>query len=432
SIIDFEARLDPDRGAEVFYDGGDRDDHQLNVTSIGGFALGCDPLDNPDEDPAISSTASSDSIVPQVVELVKDGPREAVGIGPSFPNIYSLYVDVAAGETLDDLVIADAIPDGLVYVPNSIQIQYRNGAVVDGLQISQPHGDTDDGSGNFSYSQAQLDGFRDNDTPNQSGGDLAISFDSFTAADNVDANGDYDSNLENDFNSRLASRSGGEFGNGDNSVLSNHPRVADRVRNDNWDIYITYEAYAPEFSSEGVAGADGLVAGTNTDEVFNDASLTAVHNGNVVVDNDTHLIGHDEDRRDADGTSATPGGAGAGKGVSAIYDEEGNQVNRAGGQAIPGDIVEFQIEFEMSDFIALDNLTIEDFMGDGLEYFTDAGLQVNGGGGHNSIDNISTFQSYIAIQSKGIGDDSVILGEFDQSNGDVLSVVPFGDPETFN
>ncbi|NIM50553.1 MAG: hypothetical protein GTO22_15095, partial [Gemmatimonadales bacterium] len=77
ALIDFEARLAPEDGAQPYYnqDGVARSDFELGVRAMGGFRLGLDPIDNPNEDPLIAGDISLDSVVPQVVELVKDGPE---------------------------------------------------------------------------------------------------------------------------------------------------------------------------------------------------------------------------------------------------------------------------------------------------------------------------------------------------------------------
>ncbi|MEO0415957.1 MAG: hypothetical protein AAF226_13500, partial [Verrucomicrobiota bacterium] len=423
ATIDFEARLDPDEGAVVYNDVGDRSDFELSVRSVGGFLFGNDPFDNPSIDPRIDgSTVSEGSVVPQVIELVKDGPEEFVQPGPSFPNVYDLYIDVAAGETLENLRVDDFIPDSLVYVPNSIIVEYRNGSQVGTLRIEQPGGL--DASGG--YTAQQLLDFVNNDTPNAPGGDLILTWESFTAVDNINADGEYDSSLENDFAFGTGARSGGQFNSPTgNGTQQNHPRLEDHRRSVNWDIHVRYEAYAPEFQASGAAN----VAGTEAD---NDAVLTATYNGETVVDNDTFENGHDDDRLDSDYSDVEVGGLGISKDVANVYDANGNRVDRSvsgvsGESVIPGDIIEYQINMSMSDFLAIDNLAIEDFLSDGQNYFENTSLLVGG----TPLEGTSSFQTYIAVQSKGIGDDATILGSFNQSTGQVESVVPFGAPELY-
>ena len=397
ALIDFEARLAPEDGAAVFHNqdnaSDDRADYELSVRALGGFRLGADPNDNPDEDPLVAGNPSADSVVPQVVELVKDGPETVIQQGPSYPNIYSLFVDVAAGETLEDLLIEDFLPGTVVYVPNSITVQYRTGSEAGILRVNQPGSDNiysdivagtstaitgsvavtqgsaavvgtgtsftsalavDDlltiGAQTFTvnaiaddtnltlssnylgisgaglsgfvspggYSESLLEDFLTNDTPNGPGGTLELYWQSFTAVDNINADGDYDSSLENDFNWNFGDGlTGGEF-TGSNATGQNHPRIEERLRNRDWDIYITYEAYAPEF--------DALGNPTGGEEADNDAVLTAVHNGNAVADNDNFENGHDDERLDSDWSDIVGARIGTGKAITNTFDSNGNPV----------------------------------------------------------------------------------------------------------
>ena len=497
ALIDFEARLAPEDGAAVFHNQDnatdDRADYELSVRALGGFRLGADPNDNPDEDPLVAGNPSADSVVPQVVELVKDGPETVIQQGPSYPNIYSLFVDVAAGETLEDLLIEDFLPGTVVYVPNSITVQYRTGSEAGILRVNQPGSDNiysdivagtstaitgsvavtqgsaavvgtgtsftsalavDDlltiGAQTFTvnaiaddtnltlssnylgisgaglsgfvspggYSESLLEDFLTNDTPNGPGGTLELYWQSFTAVDNINADGDYDSSLENDFNWNFGDGlTGGEF-TGSNATGQNHPRIEERLRNRDWDIYITYEAYAPEFDALGIP--------TGGQEADNDAVLTAVHNGNAVADNDNFENGHDDERLDSDWSDIVVAPIGTGKAITNTFDSNGNPVERGefGDQVVPGDIIEFTLSMGMSDFSALDNIVMEDFLSDGLIYFENGALLVGG----DPIEGISTFQPYIALRAQGIGDDPVYLGTYDPDTGAPTAYVPLGSP----
>ncbi len=67
ALIDFEARLAPEDGAEVFYNQdnatNDRDSFALSVRAMGGFRLGLDPIDNPNEDPLIAGLIDTDTVL---------------------------------------------------------------------------------------------------------------------------------------------------------------------------------------------------------------------------------------------------------------------------------------------------------------------------------------------------------------------------------
>ncbi|MEO1307361.1 MAG: hypothetical protein AAFV38_05375, partial [Pseudomonadota bacterium] len=95
-------------------------DQAQDITAIGGFALGCDPLDNPTSDAPIRGTPTVSSIDQNLftVEKVNNAPEADGATGPSYPYEYTLTVEVADGQTLTDFVLTDTLPPEIVYLGN--------------------------------------------------------------------------------------------------------------------------------------------------------------------------------------------------------------------------------------------------------------------------------------------------------------------------
>ncbi len=111
----------------------------LTMTATGGFALGCDPLDNPGTDPAITGAADTHSITPQVIDLIKDttAPEDERSTGPNFPFDYTLTINIADGETVTALDITDALPNSFVYVSGSVVVDSSAAGAASGLSITE-------------------------------------------------------------------------------------------------------------------------------------------------------------------------------------------------------------------------------------------------------------------------------------------------------
>ncbi|MEM9409517.1 MAG: isopeptide-forming domain-containing fimbrial protein [Planctomycetota bacterium] len=112
--ITFTATLDEAEGAVV--------GQPLDIDFVGGFALGCDPLDNPGTDPVVYGTTTTQSVTPTVIQLTKEANigEDERSTGPNFPITYSLTVDIADGETISFLDITDSLPNSFVYVDGSL------------------------------------------------------------------------------------------------------------------------------------------------------------------------------------------------------------------------------------------------------------------------------------------------------------------------
>ncbi|MEM8774333.1 MAG: isopeptide-forming domain-containing fimbrial protein [Pseudomonadota bacterium] len=99
--------------------------------ALGGFALGCDPLDNPLVDAPIRGTADTLQVDPQLLEVskVNNGPEEEGATGPSYIYTYDLIVEVAPGQSIDNFTLTDNLPPEIVYLGN-VNISGGSGGTV--------------------------------------------------------------------------------------------------------------------------------------------------------------------------------------------------------------------------------------------------------------------------------------------------------------
>jgi fimbrial isopeptide formation D2 family protein/uncharacterized repeat protein (TIGR01451 family) len=126
-----DATLDSSDGAVV--------GSPLDIDATGGFALGCDPLDNPGTDPPIIGSTDTDTVTPSVIDLIKrfdaeDGIESATG--ENYPIVYTLVVDIADGETITNLDLEDYLPNSFVYVGGSINVDTSNATAASGQSIT--------------------------------------------------------------------------------------------------------------------------------------------------------------------------------------------------------------------------------------------------------------------------------------------------------
>lgn len=107
--------------------------YPLNIVAQGGFQYGLDPLDNPTVDPPVLGPQSSAAVTPVVMELTKTNNyhEDETVSGPNFPGTYQIAVNIATGQTLDNLVVTDHLPDGIVVTGVSTSGNGNSTAVYD-------------------------------------------------------------------------------------------------------------------------------------------------------------------------------------------------------------------------------------------------------------------------------------------------------------
>lgn len=110
----------------------------LNVEVVGGFRYGETPLNDPLSDPPIISNSVIGTITPTLYTVHKsnDAPESEIATGENYKFNYFINIDIADGQTLDDLVLTDFLHDGLVVT--NILVDGSNGislATLDGNNI---------------------------------------------------------------------------------------------------------------------------------------------------------------------------------------------------------------------------------------------------------------------------------------------------------
>lgn len=97
----------------------------LSIGARAGFQFGANPLDDPCCDLVVLNPSASDSgawpsssTTPTLISLSKsyDGPEDETATGPNFSHLYTISVDIADGQTIDDLDIFDSLPDNIAYL----------------------------------------------------------------------------------------------------------------------------------------------------------------------------------------------------------------------------------------------------------------------------------------------------------------------------
>jgi large repetitive protein len=107
----------------------------LPVTAVGGFAFGRDSLDNPIADAPVLGAPATAQITPTLLTVAKsfNGDELETATGPSFPNSYTITLDLAPGQTISNASILDALPNGIVLIGAPILSGAPGTAVYDPL-----------------------------------------------------------------------------------------------------------------------------------------------------------------------------------------------------------------------------------------------------------------------------------------------------------
>lgn len=348
----------------------DADDIEANrsyeLHARGGFSLGCDPLDNPGlVDPGDDATTDapifgafdSSSVYPIVMDLVKsasvaedEGAYTGENVsGPNHPVTYRLEIDIADGETINNLNLTDVLPDDLAYLGNLTVTNGSGGAI----------------------------GFVNNNEPSLSSDDI----NGVTAADNT-------------LNLTFPSVTGGS----------------------GVDVIVTYEAFIPYVEEGGALVVDEDSGEEGDLDEYNDARITGDWTNDAgstssVSDNAGPANGGDPDgvlgERETDyrieeHSLAIQKGVGFVAESSAGANDGGD---RAASGWSEGDIAEFSMNFQVSDYFAFGSLLVTDVMGDGLEFLPD-------------LDPVSSWANAGDFDTDPLGNRPVLTFEmYDDGNG---------------
>ena len=294
-------------------------DVPLNILSQTGYKFGDDPLDNADEDPIILENITgkaNESIAPGLVKITKNylGPEDETATGPNYVRQYQIVVDIASGQTINNLDVTDLLPDTMQFVDvASIEIAnsgvggVNNGVVISDINTPDDGGLTSIGTTNTTENDVGFDG---NPTP---GGTLTRRFNSVTG------------------------------GAGEN------------------DIVITIDFYVPRLDTQG----DVIINADNGDDVLE-------RNQSQLGDNDTtdgNNIWVANDIRDGSQEVYIEAGD-ADNDTDHILEEQSLAIqktvaNITDSANTPGDILEYTLDFQVSDYFAFEDIIVTDTFSDG-------------------------------------------------------------------
>jgi uncharacterized repeat protein (TIGR01451 family) len=92
--------------------------HTYSVTATGGFQFQTDTAGNPTVNVATLGTATTDPVQPQLFRIKKtsNAPEAETATGPNFTHTYTVSMAVAPGQTVNDLLLSDVLPDNIQFV----------------------------------------------------------------------------------------------------------------------------------------------------------------------------------------------------------------------------------------------------------------------------------------------------------------------------
>lgn len=110
----------------------------IDIISQAGFRYG-DSATN-DNGPLQEADTNTLTITPQVIDIEKsnNAPEDQTATGPNYPVEYTLTVNVAAGETVEDVIVQDYLPENAVY-RGDVTITDSNDANVSVVSIDAPN-----------------------------------------------------------------------------------------------------------------------------------------------------------------------------------------------------------------------------------------------------------------------------------------------------
>jgi|GEM_PF-1893169 len=350
-------------------------DTPLNILSQTGYKFGEDPLDNPGADPIILEDINgktNDAIAPELVRITKNyiGPESETSTGPNYVRQYELIVDIAPGQTINNLDVTDLLPDTMQFVDvASIEVAnsgaggVNEGFVVSDVSTPDDGGLTSIGSTNITENDVDADG---NPTP---GGTLTKRFDSVTG------------------------------GNGEN------------------DVVVTVDFYVPRLDAPG----DVIINADSGDDIFDT-------NQSQLGDNDTtdgNNIWAAIDSRDENPEVYIEAGD-ADNVTDHVLEEQSIAIQKSVVNAednsqdfIPGDTLSYTLDFQVSDYFAFEDIIVTDSFSDGQRFNTEfiPIVEINEQGGTSTGELDFTFNNYTPSEvSDSDGGETLIIDETDIDN----------------
>lgn len=280
----------------------------LTIFARGGFRYGSDPLDNPTQDQLIESAIASAQTTPTVLKISKAyiGPEGETVTGPNYPRKYTITADIADTQPINDLVIKDTLPANLQYIGN-LQVKIK--------------GSPANIVSSCSTTPGLLDVVVSPPLPGP-GGILSVKFCS---------------------------------------------PITGSVAPD--DVSLTFDFFIPDRDANGkliiqkdcsnapVAVENDISATGNWDPLDDrDPSLTALPHTTVPVDTDLFKVDNVFQAKCLAIQKST---------VTIVQQHPGG-----GSGFTPGDTLEYELEFQISDYFTIGKLLVKDYLGDGQNYLS--------------------------------------------------------------
>lgn len=308
-----------------------RPETELTVTARSGFRFGTDAVDNGDVDPPLLSDIQDDpyswvrssSIRPSLITVETDisDPESETATGPNYPRTFHVRVDIPDGQTIEDLDISDLLPNNIVFL--SLENITRS-----------------DGTTNFTTNVPTGTNVLGNPTNN-------TAFAGSNGLPAVDITG---------------ARAG-------QSLIVTADSVTGGPGN---DITISFRAYVTEFAadSSGNPTAGSVIPVNGEDDLGGSiAQHTATAVGNWVA-NDARDVGPNS----IDNATATPHTS-ATDAKSIAVQKSVRDTNSGNQFTAPGNILEYTLSFQISDYFTFGDLILTDTFGDGQRFYHAAGFE---------------------------------------------------------
>ena len=370
----------------------------LNIATQSGFVLGSDPNGNG----TITSSSTNTAVEPQLVTLQKEylGPEDETATGPNFTQQYQVVVNIAPGQTITDLDVTDILPDTMQFV-DVVSIVDSSGTAIAPGRINNVSTPDDGGLDSIGTPENDI-GSDGVPTP---GGTVTRRIDSVTGTGDrdivmtveffvprLDVNGNViiDANNGDDIFDQNQSELGNNAGDGNNWIPNDTPR------DDPAEVYISPTV------NDGVADPVDP-PGPETDGQTNTGLSGAGDDDSADQFNDPDKILEEQS--------------------IAIQKTVANQ-SSPGADFVPDTVLEYTLEFQVSDYFAFEDVSIEDIFSDG-QRFDDSfkpTLSFNEHGNNDSGLEFD-FSGYTQVGSSGTGGvsnsdaaDFLVIDETDINN----------------
>jgi len=290
---------------------GGSEDLEVQVST--GFRYGTDPLDNPSVDPSVTGlNVSSQTFRPDLLafEKVFTGPEQETSTGPNYVQQYKITIDIADGHTIDDLVIIDRFPNEIYYLGN---VNVSGSSGYSGNTTVRTYGEILHGNP---------------DAANYSDGHLEVALDS-----------------------PITGTAAGD------------------------DLVITFDFYVPEFYADETTPILGGSCNEADTPVINDASISGNWTPMDPDDQGPHSFSYDSEVNLATGQFGTNPANDEQFSAQSLSIQKSVSLetdNNAVGYS-PGDIVRYDLSFQVSDYLSFGDLELTDILHDGLVLSTASG-----------------------------------------------------------